>query len=231
MQPSRRHCFYASLALLASFLLAPRTHAEKLTITSVPSGAAVEIDGVAAGTTPFQIDYPGGYFHKSHTAFAARLEHPLVVRVSKSGYLSRQITLTIGPFQWVALTGRHRGSYYLLKSTRFTLTLEAISDGNGQSIEMIGREGPINPAPAADRKPVLDGPVSKASSVTIASDPASADIFVDEQFVGQTPSTIRLAAGSHRIEVKVPGKKTWERNLQVLKDSQITLHAVLEKGP
>lgn len=60
MRPSRRHCFDASLALLACLLLAPRTNAETLTITSSPAGATVEIDGIAAGTMPFKVECPGG---------------------------------------------------------------------------------------------------------------------------------------------------------------------------
>jgi hypothetical protein len=45
MQPSRRHCLYASFALRAFSLLAQRTNAGSLTITSSPAGATVEIDG------------------------------------------------------------------------------------------------------------------------------------------------------------------------------------------
>ena len=41
--------------------------ADKLTITSTPSGAAVEIDGVTVGATPYEAKFPGGYFRKSHT--------------------------------------------------------------------------------------------------------------------------------------------------------------------
>ncbi|HVB56053.1 MAG TPA: PEGA domain-containing protein [Candidatus Acidoferrales bacterium] len=230
MQPSRRHCLHASLALLAFVLLAPRTHAEKLTITSSPPGATVEINGAVVGTTPFQADYPGGYFHKSHTAFAARLEHAMVARVSKKGYLSRQITLTDGPFEWVAITGRRRGSYFLLKSDHFAVSMEATAGEDDPALEMSGREGPIPPPSDAGPQPGEDKTASDTSSVTIASDPAHADIFVDEQFVGQTPSTIHLAVGSHHIELKIPGKESWQRNLQVLKDSQLTLHAVLGEG-
>src|SRR5271170_4235323 len=112
MQPSRRHCIYAriaSLAMLACLLMAPRTHAEALTITSSPPGATVEIDGMVAGTTPYKTDYPGGYFHKTHTAFASRLEHSMTLRVTKDGYVAQLITLTNGPFEWVAVTGRHHG--------------------------------------------------------------------------------------------------------------------------
>jgi hypothetical protein len=52
MRASRRHYLHASLVLLAGFLLAARTHSEKLTIASTPPGATVEIDGTAVGTTP-----------------------------------------------------------------------------------------------------------------------------------------------------------------------------------
>src|SRR5580704_4823206 len=116
MRPSRRHCLCASFVLVAFLLLAPRTHAETLTITSSPAGATVEIDGLAAGTTPYKTDYPGGYFHKPHTVFASRLDHSMTVQISKDGYLSQRITLTEGPFEWDAVTGRRHGNYFLLKS-------------------------------------------------------------------------------------------------------------------
>jgi PEGA domain len=99
MQPSRRHCIYASLALLLC-LLALRTHAETLTITSSPAGATVEIDGLVAGTTPYETDFPGGYFHKTHTAFGERLDHSMVVRISKDGCrseIARQAVLGARP--------------------------------------------------------------------------------------------------------------------------------------
>ena len=67
---------------------------------------------------------------------------------------------------------------------------------------------------------------SEAGSAAIASEPTGADIYIDNKFVGQTPSTLRLAAGSHHVEVRLQGKQTWERDLDVLKDSQLTLHAV-----
>src|SRR5579862_2757672 len=129
MQPSRRHCLYASLALVLC-LLAPRTHAETLTITSSPPGATVEIDGLVAGTTPYETNFPGGYFHKTHTAFGTRLEHSLVVHLSKDGYLSQQVTVTDGPFEWTAITGRKRGTYFLIKARHFEVRLDPVSRGS-----------------------------------------------------------------------------------------------------
>jgi serine protease Do len=83
------------LSLCALLLFLPtRVSAEKLTITSTPPGATVEINGGVAGTTPFEKDYPGGYFHRTHTSLGARLEHPLVARLNLSGYATKEIPLT-----------------------------------------------------------------------------------------------------------------------------------------
>jgi hypothetical protein len=230
MQPSRRHCLYALLALLACLLLASRTNAETLAITSSPAGATVEIDGRAAGTTPYKIEYPGGYFHKTHTVFGSRLDHSMTVRISKYGYVSEQITLTEGPFEWVALNGRQRGNYFLLKSGHFDVKLDPVSYSS-TPVETIGHDGPLPPAPAAAIRIEQGDAHAPDGSVMIASDPPGAEIYVDGKFVGQTPSTIHLPSGSHRVEVKSQGKQAWARDLEVLKDSQLTLHPILSASP
>jgi hypothetical protein len=56
-------------------------HAATLSITSSPAGATVEINGLITGKTPYTAQYQGGYFHKTHTVFGSRLEHPIVVRI------------------------------------------------------------------------------------------------------------------------------------------------------
>jgi hypothetical protein len=228
MQPSRRHCicvfFQASLAMLACLLAAPRSSADNLAITSSPPGASVEIDGLVAGTTPYKTDFPGGYFHKTHTTFGTRLEHAMTLRVSMSGYLTQQITITNGPFEWDAINGRRHGSYFLLKANHFEIKLEPIPVGSVSS-EATEREGPMRPA-AVEAQSEENKAASGTGSVAIGSDPPGADIYVDGKFVGQTPSSVRLTRGLHHIQVKAENQQAWERDLEVLKDSQLTLHAV-----
>lgn len=103
-------------------------NADKLHITSTPPGATVELDGVAAGTTPLEKDFSGGYFHKTRTSLGARLEHPVVARVSLAGYATKELTLTVGPMNWISLNGRNRGEYWLFKSGHFEVELRAISE-------------------------------------------------------------------------------------------------------
>src|SRR5690242_12297438 len=110
----------ACLAAVAFLLLCPaRASTETLRITSTPAGATVEIDGVLAGTTPFEKDYPGGYFHKTRTSMGSRLEHPMVARLSLAGYAPKEIRMTDGPMEWISVYGRRHGEYWLLKSDHF----------------------------------------------------------------------------------------------------------------
>lgn len=226
MLPSRRHCLLASLALLAITAWAPQSFAETLTITSSPPGATIEINGAAAGTTPYRVDYPGSYFHKPHTVFTARLEHAMSVRVSKEGYRTQQVTISSGPFEWIGLTGKHHGNYFLLTADHFEIKLEPADDSVAVTRDPSPRAGPLPPRNSLGQfvSPTQPAPTG---SVTIASDPAGADIYIDGNFVGQTPSTVRLTTGQHHVELKSQGKQSWTRNLQVLKDSELTLHPVL----
>jgi S1-C subfamily serine protease len=115
---------------LALLLLAcpSRAKADKLQITSNPPGATVELDGVAVGATPFEKEFPGGYFHKTRTSMGSRLEHPVVARISLTGYASREFKLTEGPMNWISLNGRNRGEYWLFKSNQFHVELQPISE-------------------------------------------------------------------------------------------------------
>ena len=116
-------------AILTSLLLCSVTSssADTLKITSSPPGATVELDGVTVGATPFEKDFPGGYFHRTHTALGQRLEHPMVARLSLPGYATREIALTVGPMNWIDLHGHNHGEYWLFKSDHFHADLELIS--------------------------------------------------------------------------------------------------------
>jgi PEGA domain len=67
--------------------------------------------------------------------------------------------------------------------------------------------------PASNASPTVG--TGSQTAVTISSTPASADVDVDGKFVGNTPSTIPLAAGEHSIKVTKKGYKPWERKLNV----------------
>jgi hypothetical protein len=84
------------------------------------------------------------------------------------------------------------------------------------------------PPPVATTSAVAKASTAKFSVVSV---PDGADIEVDGSFVGNTPSEIEIAAGSHTISVKKTGFKDWERKLAVSSGSSVHLNPELEKLP
>jgi hypothetical protein len=78
---------------------------------------------------------------------------------------------------------------------------------------------------------VLEGGklASANAKVAVQSDPAGADIHIDGQMVGQTPSTFDLAPGEHQINVLLSGYQDWVRRVHLLAGSAVNLTARLEK--
>jgi len=68
-----------------------------------------------------------------------------------------------------------------------------------------------------------------ATSVSVSSTPPGGDIYVDDGFVGNTPSTLNLAAGTHSIVVKKNGFQDWTRHMS-FSGGTITLSAELMVG-
>jgi hypothetical protein len=66
---------------------------------------------------------------------------------------------------------------------------------------------------------------------TFSSNPGGAEISLDGQYVGSTPSQISLDPGKHELEVSMPGFVSWKRELAVSPGSELTINAVLEKTP
>jgi serine protease Do len=91
-------------------------------------------------------------------------------------------------------------------------------------INVMNREIPEAPVGIAPETREFDG----SGTVAVHSDPEGAEIYVDGKFVGDTPSILPLGTGTHNVVVKADGKKPWERNLDVIRDSQTQIRAVLE---
>lgn len=84
---------------------------------------------------------------------------------------------------------------------------------------------------AAQPEPVA-GPASvppAQASLIIDSIPSGADIEIDGAFVGNTPSTLPVAPGSHQIAVKKKGFTDWTKTLNIT-GGTVHLNAGLEVG-
>jgi len=74
------------------------------------------------------------------------------------------------------------------------------------------------------------GPPLPQASLIIESTPPGADIEIDGAFVGNTPSTVLAAPGSHQIAVKKKGLTDWTKTLSVT-GGTVHLNADLDQQP
>ncbi len=72
-------------------------------------------------------------------------------------------------------------------------------------------------------QPVVGG---VPSNLSVNSTPIGADIYLDQNFVGNTPSTVNVSAGKHSVSVRKPGFQDWTREMN-LSGGAITLNAEL----
>jgi PEGA domain-containing protein len=88
-----------------------------------------------------------------------------------------------------------------------------------------------NPSPAqatATNSPATPAATAAgANELSISSTPPGADIEIDGNYVGSTPSTVGVASGQHQISVKKTGFKPWERKIAV-SSGRVNVSAVLE---
>jgi hypothetical protein len=73
-------------------------------------------------------------------------------------------------------------------------------------------------------------PAPSTAKLSVTSIPDGADIEVDGNFSGNTPSDLEVPEGEHSITVKKSGYKDWQRNMKVVAGSSIHLNAELEKA-
>jgi PEGA domain/PDZ domain len=84
------------------------------------------------------------------------------------------------------------------------------------------------PAQAVDESPVSSEEAS-TGTVSFASIPDGADIYVDGEFMGDSPATLKLKLGTHTITAKMSGYQDWNREMTV-SGGVVNLNAKLTVG-
>lgn len=67
-------------------------------------------------------------------------------------------------------------------------------------------------------------------TVTLATNPDGAEVYVDGQFYGNSPATLKLRPGKHTIGVKMSGYKDWSRDMSTDAGGESHLTATLDKS-
>lgn len=121
-----------------------------------------------------------------------------------------------------------------LKQARADCRGETGKTPNQSEAKAASAEAPTAIATASPEKPasainsVLPSATSASAKLSVTSAPTGADITVDDNFVGNTPSDVQVPEGEHTIVVKKSGFKDWERKMKISAGSNIHLDAEME---
>ncbi|HTS27389.1 MAG TPA: PEGA domain-containing protein [Bryobacteraceae bacterium] len=100
---------------------------DALTVTSIPPGATVEWNRKIIGTTPLTYKVGEYAFNaRKSTIFSKRLLQPVVLRLSKEGYVTKEATIT-KPWIWRSLNGQLSGTFYTISSNSLQINLDKIA--------------------------------------------------------------------------------------------------------
>jgi serine protease Do len=209
-----RSDLFLSFALFLS-IGPPLACAETLRITSTPSGASVEINGVIVGTTPYEEEMPGGYFHKTKTALGRRLQHSMTVRVSLAGYTTKEIQMTEGPMNWVSLKGHNHGEYWLVKTNHFHVDLDPVSKVFTGKISADVAEPAEPPHDSAlQPEPPVEDVIARAKPAVVrlkGLSKSGSGFFVTEK--GVIATNAHLARGEGSLLAILPGGQQLAANI------------------
>jgi hypothetical protein len=164
---------------------------------------------------------PGKHNFESSMKHAAPLE--LEVKSNETVYL-----------EMVLLPGTWRGGGRLVPvgeddAKSAMLKLKPL-DARDVSERQTSASPPVSPeSPPNDTRQADSESSTQVATITVKSTPSSADIEVDGKFVGNTPSTIQLAAGEHEIVIEKEGLRPWQRTMTVSAGGNINIDATLEK--
>ena len=94
----------------------------------------------------------------------------------------------------------------------------------GPSDKVPENQTAVTPQPAA-----VNVPAAAVATVSVSSDPNSADVYADGAFIGNAPATLKLSPGKHTVRVSMSGFKDWSREIVTEAGSEAHLVANLEK--
>lgn len=98
----------------------------------------------------------------------------------------------------------------------------------GVNLSTVPPAAPGAATAASGAAPAPSGPDAVAS-VQLSSDPTGAEITIDGNYVGSTPSTVNLKPGAHSIKMTMSGYAPWVRSIETQGGESRSFAADLEK--
>jgi hypothetical protein len=116
------------------------------------------------------------------------------------------------------------------KGREFTAFLDEDIEVERTALSRGPARGCASPEEAAQERALARIDEPPRSTILVRSKPDNAEIVVNGRFMGNTPATLRLQPGEHRIRLLQPGKVAWERVVVATPGGDSTIQATLESA-
>jgi hypothetical protein len=161
---------------------------------------------------------PGKHVFSTKTLSANGVE--LDLKAGRSYYLRMDTTngVTVG-HPVLSHVSEEEGQAAIKQAQRINA-----SDVLDSSVVFVNYEptaGPSKPEPNNQRDDCAE------VSFQVTSEPQGADIFIDGEFKGATPSQLKALLGSHVLKVERPGFTVWQRTIVLEAGTAVTFNAIL----
>lgn len=221
-----------------------------ISVSSVPSGADVLLDGLKKGVTPIilknlaagihvvEIAYPGYISWKSTVDVPETEIKNLAINLSpKAGKSPGSIMVTSDPFNaLVTLDGTYVGE----TPANSSLNLQTVTPGEHTLGLALSGYKPYSTKITVSQNqvsmvnitliPVLD-PLAKGT-LFVTSDPAGALVTIDNAVLGNSPLTLNdIAVGNHLITITMEGYEDYSTSILITRGTTSNLSAPLLRLP
>ena len=185
-----------------------------VTVSSVPSGATVSVDGETIGLTPLKatldagrhtlaIEHPG--YRRFETPITVKAGEPLEIGPVELGLPDGRLAVRTTPEGAdVSVAGQYRGRAPLTLTLAPGVPHEVVASRAGY--EAATRTVSVKPG---ERSALSLELVPVLGEVTVRGEPADAELFVDGTPRGPAGQTLSLPAAPHRLEVRKAGLATF----------------------
>lgn len=213
-----------------------------LRVRSTPQEAKVTIKGAFHGETPLDIKLNPGIYQveiakKGFRVYRKRIElgigelKPIWVELEKIEPVVRwgKLKVTANKRAKVIIDGEYRGETPLtVRLAKGPHRLKVMRKNYRTFKDQIhikaGREDRLNVILVRDR-PVPH--IQRYGKIEIISEPLSAKIFIDDQYHGRTPETLKLRPGAYSLEIRARGHRPFRRSLRIEAGRNRPVHARL----
>jgi hypothetical protein len=180
----------------------PAATSAQIAVTSNPPGADIELDGTFVGNTPSTVGVAPG----DHT-----------IRVTKSGYK-----------MWERKIRVSGGTISVAAELETAQEPDAPKPTTDPAVSATSSTPPATPAPSRDTG--ASAVPETLVVVDVTSDPAGAEINVDDAAEGKAPMTVQLKPGKHVIRMFMDGYENWIEWITIQAGADVHVKATLTKS-